>query len=122
MRRLRKLGKAARTIAMAAAVTVAVGSAGARLTLAGDHDSDAETTTPIEHVVVIFQENVSFDHYFATYPHALNPAGEPKFTAWAKNPPPAVNGLMSGGLLMHNPNSAQPFRLDRRQAATCDMD
>jgi phospholipase C len=80
------------------------------------------TLTPIRHVVVIFQENVSFDHYFATYPHALNPSGEPNFTAWAKNPPPAVNGLLSGGLLMHNPNSAQPFRLDRSQAATCDMD
>jgi phospholipase C len=26
-------------------------------------------------VVVIFQENVSFDHYFATYPVAKNPAG-----------------------------------------------
>jgi phospholipase C len=30
-------------------------------------------------VVVIFQENVSFDHYFATYPNATNPAGEPFF-------------------------------------------
>ena len=26
------------------------------------------TRTPIKHVVVIFQENVSFDHYFGTYP------------------------------------------------------
>jgi phospholipase C len=26
------------------------------------------TTTPIKHLVVIFQENVSFDHYFGTYP------------------------------------------------------
>src|SRR5947209_7378323 len=26
----------------------------------------ASTTTPIKHLVVIFQENVSFDHYFAT--------------------------------------------------------
>ena len=26
----------------------------------------------IKHVVVIFQENVSFDHYFATYPVARN--------------------------------------------------
>jgi phospholipase C len=26
----------------------------------------ADSATPIEHVVVIFQENVSFDHYFAT--------------------------------------------------------
>ncbi|MDJ0460070.1 phospholipase, partial [Arthrobacter sp. NQ7] len=24
------------------------------------------TATPIKHVVVLFQENVSFDHYFAT--------------------------------------------------------
>ena len=31
---------------------------------------DFPTTTPIKHVVVIFQENVSFDHYFGTYPHA----------------------------------------------------
>ena len=32
--------------------------------------------TPIQHVVVIFQENESFDHYFGTYPVASNPAGE----------------------------------------------
>ena len=32
------------------------------------------TTTPIKHVVVIFQENVSFDHYFGTYPNADQPA------------------------------------------------
>jgi len=32
------------------------------------------TATPIKHLVVIFDENVSFDHYFATYPHALNRA------------------------------------------------
>jgi len=25
------------------------------------------TATPIKHLVIIFQENVSFDHYFATY-------------------------------------------------------
>src|SRR5262249_46499516 len=36
-------------------------------------------TTPIQHLVVIFQENVSFDHYFGTYPIAANTgaAGEP---------------------------------------------
>ena len=33
---------------------------------------DSQTKTPIKHVVVIFQENVSFDHYFGTYPHAAN--------------------------------------------------
>jgi Phosphoesterase family/Multicopper oxidase len=25
--------------------------------------------TPIRHLVIIFQENISFDHYFGTYPH-----------------------------------------------------
>ena len=33
----------------------------------------------IQHLVVIFQENISFDHYFATYPRAANPPGEPEF-------------------------------------------
>ncbi|HEY0725657.1 MAG TPA: alkaline phosphatase family protein, partial [Pyrinomonadaceae bacterium] len=51
----------------------------------------SSTTTPIKHLVVIFQENVSFDHYFGTYPYATNPAGEPSFVA-APNTP-SVNGL-----------------------------
>src|SRR5579885_3830199 len=79
-----------------------------------------KTTTPIQHVVVIFQENVSFDHYFATYPNAANNnPSEPLFTA-APNTP-TINGL-SGPLLTNNPNSAQPFRLSRAQAVTCDQD
>jgi phospholipase C len=77
------------------------------------------TTTPIKHLVVIFQENVSFDHYFATYPNATNPASEPQFTSLASTPRP--NNLLSGGLLTENPNSVQPFRLDRSQAVTCDQ-
>ena len=36
--------------------------------------SAATTATPIKHLVVIFQENVSFDHYFGTYPVAAEPA------------------------------------------------
>ncbi|WP_436663630.1 phospholipase C [Alicyclobacillus acidoterrestris] len=79
----------------------------------------ASTTTPIQHVVVIFDENVSFDHYFGTYPVAANPAGEPKFKAAANTP--SVNGL-SGALLTNNPNGANPQRLDRSQAETADMD
>src|SRR5437588_3190949 len=55
------------------------------------------TATPIKHLVVIFQENNSFDHYFATYPHALNPGGEPSFIA-APNTPQA-NTLQNAGLL-----------------------
>jgi len=76
------------------------------------------TTTPIKHLIVIYQENVSFDHYFATYPRALNPPGDPEFRARAGTP--NVNGL-SGPLLTNNPNSTQPFRLPRSRAATCDQ-
>ena len=78
------------------------------------------TTTPIKHLVVIFDENISFDHYFATYPNATNPPGQPAFTALPGTP--KVNGLLSGGLIGENPNSTQPFRLDRPQAVTCDQD
>jgi phospholipase C len=77
------------------------------------------TTTPIEHLVIIFQENVSFDHYFGTYPSATNPAGEPRFVALDGTP--TVNGL-SPALLTDNPNLANPRRLDRSQALTCDQD
>jgi phospholipase C len=89
---------------------------------------DAATATPIRHLVVIFQENVSFDHYFATYPHAANPPGEPAFRAVSGTP--TINGLF-GSLLTDNPNrrnmkngvgAINPFRLDRSQAATADQD
>src|SRR5258708_36330292 len=59
------------------------------------------TATPIQHLVVIFQENVSFDHYFGTYPNATNPAGEPKFMPAPDTP--AGNGP-SRGLFHKNPN------------------
>ena len=44
------------------------------------------TATPIKHVVVIFNENISFDHYFATYRSTLNLAGETSFTAVTGTP------------------------------------
>jgi phospholipase C len=78
-----------------------------------------QTATPIKHLVVIFQENVSFDHYFGTYPNATNPQGEPAFHAAPGTP--SVNGL-SGALLTNNPNLDNPQRLDRSQALTCDQD
>ncbi len=77
------------------------------------------TTTPIKHVVVIFDENNSFDHYFATYPNARNPVGEPVFTPAAGTP--NVNGLTSA-MMTRNPNSVQPYRLDRSLETTCDND
>ncbi|MDP8990278.1 MAG: phospholipase, partial [Acidobacteriota bacterium] len=89
--------------------------------LRADKPANGVTTTPIEHVVVIFQENVSFDHYFATYPNAANnTAGEPVFHASGDTP--SVNGLLSAGLLTSNPNQTQPFRLSRAQAVICDQD
>jgi phospholipase C len=39
------------------------------------------TATPIKHLVVIFQENISYDHYFGTYPNSMNLAGETPFKA-----------------------------------------
>lgn len=85
-----------------------------------DFSVGSRTQSPIRHVVVLFQENISFDHYFATYPYATNPDGEPAFNA--KNDTPRVNNLLSGGLLDQNPNSAQPFRMDTGVASvTCDQ-
>jgi phospholipase C len=84
----------------------------------------APTTTPIKHLVVIFQENVSFDHYFATYPVATNPANESAFTAKAGTP--TVNGLTPGLIGLTNNkdaagNSYTPFRLDPSMNYTCDQ-
>lgn len=89
--------------------------------------SPAAVATPIQHLVVIFQENVSFDHYFGTYPNATNPGGEPAFHA--RPGTPTVNGF-STALLNSNPNlnplngaaASNPFRLDRSQAVTADQD
>jgi phospholipase C len=81
--------------------------------------AEPATATPIRHLVVIFEENVSFDHYFGTYPHAANIDGQP-FTAQAGTP--AVDGF-TPELLTHNPNSVQPMRLGGSgQQVTCDQD
>ncbi|HEV7176772.1 MAG TPA: alkaline phosphatase family protein [Solirubrobacteraceae bacterium] len=78
------------------------------------------TTTPIKHLVVIFQENVSFDHYFATYPDTAPASGDQPFRA--RPDTPSVNGLNTPLLAPNNPNSAQPFLLHHSQAYTCDQD
>ena len=110
------------TIAAAAESTAPDGASGP-----GPQDA-APTATPIKHLVVIFNENVSFDHYFATYPKATNPPGEPAFTA--KPGTPKVDNLANAHLLTNNPNftnkangsdAAEPFRLDRSQAFTADQ-
>jgi phospholipase C len=134
---------------------LALAVAGASAVADDDHGRDSDfhhvhTATPIKHLVVIFQENVSFDHYFGTYPSAMNLAGETPFTA--KKYTPKVNSLatpldvnndfgpLAGlDLLNHNPNSnpnlpappdnaktngagaANPFRLSPSQVLTADQ-
>ena len=128
--------------------TIAVGAVATAKDF-GDRD-DAYTETPIKHLVVIFQENVSFDHYFATYPKALNKPGETPFKASRHTP--IANTLLTPldvnhgfvpipgiDLINHNPNgnanapvapnssklnganAANPFRLSPAQALTADQ-
>ena len=106
----------------AAALTVA--TFGIPVLGIGEGVAGAATATPIQHLVVIFQENVSFDHYFGTYPNAANTDGQ-NFTAKVGTPP--VNGL-TPSLLSSNPNSANPKRLANSltigtpDVFTCDQD
>ena len=84
------------------------------------------TSTPIKHLVVLFDENESFDHYFGTYPFAANTDGT-KFVA--KPGTPSVNGLYTkikksgpvGPLLTSNPNEYNPQRLTNSEALTSDQ-
>ncbi|MBV9792431.1 MAG: alkaline phosphatase family protein [Actinobacteria bacterium] len=86
----------------------------------------APTSSPIKHVVVLFDENESFDHYFGTYPYATNTDGT---TFKAKKGTPSVNGLYTkitssgptGPLLTSNANSYNPKRLTHAEALTCDQ-
>ena len=99
----------------------------APLLMPAAYAADPKTATPIKHIVIIFGENRSFDHYFGTYPNALNPKGEPGFHALPNTP--GVNGF-GNALLNNNPNlnpangsgASNPFRFDRSQANTSDMD
>ena len=96
----------------ASASTSSAGAAGSAVRPASATASRTgawNTTTPIKHLVVIFQENVSFDHYFGTYPKAANTSGQ-WFRA-ARNTP-RVNNLVDtkgaggkGNLLTNNPNT-----------------
>jgi phospholipase C len=124
-----------------ALLAVAVAATSIGPVIAGQNTTDAadknaavdpntlKTKYPIKHLVVIFNENESFDHYFGSYPNALNPEGEPTFEP-AKNTQRDINNLLSSpALLDNNPNlnsangtgATNPFRLDRTQANTADQ-
>ena len=111
-----------------AIVTGAIFASGIAGADPGDHGHGGpppgpKTATPIKHVVVIYQENVSFDHYFGTYPNASGGDGQP-FSA--RPGTPAVDGLTPAtdasipAALRHssdlttaaaNPNLDPPLRL-----------
>jgi len=137
MKALRKMKAAFRIAAAAAGMSLVAGPAMTAPAFAASRRlgvTETATATPIEHVVVIFQENVSFDHYFGTYPFAANTDGT---TFSAADGTPSVNGLgtlvngvPTGVLLTQNPNAGNPanganainpFRLSHSQAATCDQ-
>jgi phospholipase C len=103
----------------AAALAVLGGNTAGWAAAPAHHHAPATTATPIKHVVVLFDENVSFDHYFATYPKAANTDGT-KFTASRKTPKD-IDTLAHAGLLTKNPNQYAPKRLTPSQAMTCDQ-
>jgi phospholipase C len=140
-----------RRLTVALAVFASVSALAASVSLASNHQ-EREThhqlsfliggpRTPIRHVVEIFQENVSFDHYFGTYPEAANSDGQ-SFNALSNTPavdglPPATSSSLppslqhSADLLTSNPNASQPQRLDSSVIGlagdaggqlTCDQD
>ncbi len=109
-----KMGRPGIAFALAMGVSCAPYAA-----LAQTPTSSYQTATSIEHLVVIYLENASFDSYFGVYPIALNPPGEPVFEA--RQGTPTVNGL-TDTLLQHNPNESNPFRIARLDSYTCDQD
>lgn len=113
---MRSLGALAGAAALTVLGSNAPGWAAAPSGAQGGHSS---TATPIKHVVVLFDENISFDHYFATYPTAANTDGT-KFKA-SKNTPKNIDTLAHAGLLKKNPNQYTPKRLSPAQAMTCDQ-
>jgi phospholipase C len=134
-KRLRLTIAVAASAALAAGVAIGASAASASSTpsfagyhtpalVSGSYYRDTNrTATPIKHLVVIFDENESFDHYFGTYPYAANTDGT-KFVA--KPGTPTINGLYSkitksgpvGPLLTSNPNEYNPQRLTYSQALT----
>ncbi|WP_329239513.1 alkaline phosphatase family protein [Actinoallomurus sp. NBC_01490] len=117
-KRRRPVVIAASLAAAGSLALAACGTTGGGATSLTAAESPVRTTTPIKHLVVLFDENVSFDHYFGTYPKAANTDGT-KFVA--KRNTPRAN-VLSKKLLTDNPNQYNPKRLSPQQALTCDQD
>ena len=115
-------------IPLAGAALLAVFSISPTVSSAAQSSATSTTATPIKHLVVIFQENVSYDHYFGTYPFAANTNGQ----IFQAEENVANNNLVStkgaggaGNLLTNNPNLANPRRYSPTNVndiLTCDQD
>jgi phospholipase C len=73
-------------------------------------ESDKGTHSPIKHTIILYQENISFDHYFGTYGHGSN-------------------GIPAGSTLTHTSTTGvtygpyAPTQLSgTTQSRTCDVD
>ena len=69
-------------------------------------ESDNGTHSPIKHTIVLYQENISFDHYFGTYGHGSN-------------------GIPAGSTLTYSNGTSTwgPFApTQTTQSRTCDVD
>ncbi len=115
-RRMLLTGAAVATVAAATVAITTTGTSSARPTQVPDHSK--QTASPIKHVVVIFDENISYDHYFGTYPQAANTDGT---TFYAATSTPRNNNLVTSHLLTSNPNLYYPTRLTPDEALTCDQ-
>ena len=81
---------------------------------------------------MIFQENVSFDHYFGTYPRRRTPPARPSGRRdVTSTTSPTPRARRQGNLLTNNPNrdaggnQVNPRRLDPaniNDVLTCDQD
>jgi phospholipase C len=116
--RNRKTAAVVGVAALAAAGLLAATATSAAKTPKPTPDRSRQTATPIKHLVVLFDENVSFDHYFGTYPKAKNTDGT-RFTPISSTP--KVDNLSNSGLLVSNPNAYTPSRLTPDEAMTCDQ-
>jgi phospholipase C len=117
-RRTRYVGGAALAALATGALVLATQGSPATALIPTSSAKTSDTTTPIKHVVVIFDENVSYDHYFGTYPEAQNVDGTPFH---ASKHTPSTDNLLHDKLLTKNPNLYNPSRLSPSQAMTCDQ-
>ena len=98
--------------AAGAAVAVGVAAIGLSVSSASPSATAAlpKASTPIKHVVVLFDENISFDHYFGTYP---TPPTRPTSRSSSRLRVRRTSTASNNTLLTANPNSDLPARLDR---------